>query len=189
MDPLTLMVVGTGMQVIGQWSANMAQAEAERLNQKYFEEQAIYARQSAQRAEGLAAFEYAYKIGQQTGAYAAAGVDTSGSAAFTIGGTIANEISEISAIRRKGEMDVRLARMRMTNAGKNADTLSSTGYNVMQALTTGIGNYAQSEGFGKWNQNRPGVSDKYPGYGSGINNAALQPSTAYDTADLISRTS
>lgn len=184
MDPITLMAVGTGMQILGNWASNMDQAAAERRNQAYFEAQAQYALDSARRAEGLASFDYAYKIGQQTGAYAASGVDTSGSASLTIGGTISNEISEVAAIRKKGALDFQLARMRANNAGSSADLLGSTGYNIMQSLTTGVGNYTRSEGYGSWNSNRPGVKDKYPGWGSGINNS----SSATDYADLTSRT-
>lgn len=165
MDPLTMMAVGTGIQILGGWQANLAQARAARQNQRFYEEQAIYARQSAARAEGLASFDYAYKIGQQVGAYAASGVDTgTGSAAITIGGTIANEIGEIAAIRRKGDMDVMLARLRGSQAGSNADTLGSTGFNLMQAATTGINNYTQSEGFGSWNTGRVGYGYKYSNY-------------------------
>lgn len=183
MDPLTLMAVGTGVQILGGWYSNMQQAQAERENQAYYLEQEKYAMESARRAERLAGFEYAYKIGNQVGAYAASGIDTgSGSAAITIGGSIANEISEVAAIRRKGEMDMRLARLRANQSGRTADTVGSAGYNLMQGLTTGLGNYAKSEGFGSWNSGRTGITDKYPGYGSGYGSAGASYTDFTDVA-------
>ena len=147
--PLVLMMAGTAMQMIGQYSGNMAQAAQEKQNAKFYAEQAHYAQISALRAETLAEFSYTNKLGQQLGAYASGGVDSSGSASITMGGTIANMLDEVFSIRRKGEMDVKLARMRGIVSQDRADTMGSVGYNVMQAGTTAISNYASSEGFGK----------------------------------------
>ena len=170
--PAALMGAGTTIQAIGQIGANLQQAITERANQKFYKQQAEYAQESALRAERLAGFEYAYKIGQQVGDYAASGVDAgSGSAATTIGGSIANEIGEIAAIRKKGALDTALARMRGTQAGQTADTLGSFGYNFLQTGASILRNYTASEGFGTWNDGRSDITDKYPGYGSGYGSA------------------
>lgn len=176
--PAVLMAAGTGIQVLGQIGANLHQSIAERANQRFYQAQADYAQESALRAERLAGFDYSYKIGQQIGDYAASGVDMSGSASITVGGTVANEIAEVAAIRKKGAIDMALARMRGTQAGQNADLLGSPGFNLLQGATTLLGNYTRSEGFGSWNDGRVGITDKYPGYGSGY----------ADTASLIGRT-
>lgn len=179
--PQVLMAAGTTIQVLGQFGANLSQSIAERANAAFFRAQTQYAQESALRAERLAGFEYAYKIGQQVGDYAASGVDSSGSAAITIGGSLSNEIGEIAAIRRKGELDVRLARMRGTQSENNADLLGSTGFNVLQAGTSLLSNYTRSEGFGSWNENRTGITDKYPGWGSGYGSAG----SSYNDFSLI----
>lgn len=147
--PLILMAAGTAMSMIGQWTSNWEQAAAERRNAEFYRKQAEYARLAAMRAEQLAEFDYSGKIGQQTGAYAASGVDLSGSAAVTVGGSIKNMIDEIWAIKKKGDMDVQLAQMRGTNSQQRADMLSSTGYNVMQGAGTLLNAYTASEGFGQ----------------------------------------
>ena len=176
--PAVLMAAGTAIQILGQVGANLQQSIAERANQRFYQAQADYAQESALRAERLAGFDYAYKIGQQIGDFAASGVDISGSASITIGGTLANEIGEVAAIRKKGALDMALARMRGNQAGQNADLLGSPGFNIMQGATTLISNYTKSEGFGSWNDGRVGITDKYPGYGSGY----------ADTASMIGRT-
>ncbi len=147
--PAALMLIGTATQMIGQWTSNADQAVKERQNEKFYGEQAAYARLSAIRAEALAGFSYSAKVGQQIGAYASGGVDSSGSAALTLAGTLHNALDEIWAIKQKGDMDVKLARMRGIQSGQNADTLSSTGYNAMQAGSTALGAYTKSEGFGQ----------------------------------------
>jgi hypothetical protein len=127
----------------------MDQARQEKINAKFYAEQAEFARVSALRAEKLAEFSYTAKLSQQASGYAAGGVDSSGSAAVTMGGTIANMLDEIFAIKKKGDLDVKLARMRGVAANQKADTLGSFGYNAMQAGGAVLGAYAKSEGFGK----------------------------------------
>lgn len=165
--PLALMAAGTVTQMGGQLAANIEQAIAEQQNAAFFRIQTQYARESAERAERLAGFDYAFKIGQQVGNFAASGVDAgSGSASMTVGGSIANYMSELAAIRRKGDIDVKLASMRGTQASNTADTLNSGSYNLLQAGTTLIKNYTRSEGYGSLNDGRSGITDKYPGYGN-----------------------
>jgi hypothetical protein len=146
--PAALMLAGTAMQIAGQWASNSAAAAQEKINAAFYREQAVYARQSAMRAEASAEFDYTTKIGMQMGAFAASGVELSGSAAVTVAGTLKNSVDEIWAIKRKGDMDVQLASMRGELSADRARTLGSVGYNLMQGATIGISNYAASEGFG-----------------------------------------
>lgn len=166
--PLALMAVGTGVQIAGQWLSNWEMAQQERQNAQFYRDQAELARLSSMREEQLAEFDYTYKVGQQVSDYAAAGVDISGSAATTIGGSIKNMIDEIWAIKKKGDMDVKLASMRGEAAGKRASTLASPVYNLLQAGTTLTRAYAGSEGFGKGFPSWMGPSVPTPSNTSGV---------------------
>lgn len=146
MIPLILMAAGTAIQVAGQMSANAAQAAAERQNAKFYAEQAEYARLSSQRAEQISEVDWTTKYGAQLSAYAGGGVDSSGSAGLTIGGTLKMAVDDLFAIKKKGEMDVKIARLRGGQSAESARTLSSTSYNVMQAGTTVMSNFANAYG-------------------------------------------
>lgn len=149
MVPLILMAAGTVMQMGGQYAANMEQARLEKQNAKFYEEQAEFARVAAMRQEAIAGFEYTHRIGEQIGNYAASGVDAgSGSAAITIGGTVANALNEIWSIKKKGDIETKLARLRGVQSADTAKMLSSGGYNLMQGAGTLLNNYANTQGFG-----------------------------------------
>ena len=167
-SPLVLMGAGTALQIAGQWMSNWEMAQQERRNAAFYQEQAQYARLSAMRAEQIAEFDYTHKVGQQISDYAGSGVDISGSAATTIGGTLKNAIDEVWATKKKGDMDVKLATMRGSFAQDRADTLASPGYNALQAGTTLLRAYAGSEGFGKGFPSWMGPSTPTPSNTSGI---------------------
>ena len=143
--PLALMAAGTAMQVIGNWQANMDQASAEAANAKFYEEQATFARDAMFRQLDIANSEYTAKIGAQVTGYARNSVDmSSGSVTNNIAGSLAKQTAELVAIRRKGAMEVSLARLRGTQAMDTAKTLSSTSYNLFQAGTSVFRNAAAS---------------------------------------------
>jgi len=147
--PIALMAAGTAISMFGQLSSNMEQAKAEAENAKFYEQQAAFARLGQLRAEALSEVDTATKIGAQVGAYASGNVDISGSAAYTVGGTLKQAIDDIWAIKQKGDMETKLARMRSTQSSERSALLSSVGYNAIQAGTTAINAYGASEGFGK----------------------------------------
>jgi len=133
-----------------QISANMKAAEAARNNSKWYEEQAQLAIQSMHRQMRITETQYAQALGTQTSAYARGGVDTgSGSALGVLAGTLANGIEELAAVRKKGEMDIKLARSRSLLEADQAQQLGSFGANAMQAAGTFMTNYANTQGFGK----------------------------------------
>jgi hypothetical protein len=147
--PAILMAVGTGLQVFSQWMANLDQAQAEYENSKFYEEQAGIARDKMNRDLDIADREYEYRKGATIGAEAAGGVDVgSGSAVNNIAAVAAAKIKELAAIKTQGEFEVKLARLRARRSGQTADTLSDTGYNLLQGATTGLNNYTASKGFG-----------------------------------------
>lgn len=168
MIPLILMAAGTAMSIAGQISSNYAQAAEELENQKYYDQQAKYARDSMLRAEALAESDYTTKLGMQIGAYASGNVDVSGSAAITVGGTIKQAMDEIWAIKQKGDLEFKLARSRGNQSGERGKMLGSTGYNLMQAGTTAIKAYAGSEGFGKGFGTFLTASDAVPSSGGSL---------------------
>lgn len=167
--PLVLMATGTALQIGAGIRKNMEQAAQELANSRWLEEQANYARSSMFREIRRTEQEYSAKAGQQIGAYAASGVDLSGSAGLTIGGTIASAFEELAAVRKKGELDIFLASARSRLAERNAAGLSDAGTNFMQAGGTLLNNYANTGGFGEGFGNKPSsLAPAAPsgGYGS-----------------------
>lgn len=144
------MAIGTGIQMIGQFAANKRQAKAQLENARFLEKQADFARSAMNRSIRIAEQEYANKYGQQAGAYAASGVDVgSGSASLLLAGTYASALEELNAIRKRGELDIELARSRANLNRDEAMMLQSPGFNLLQAGGTFLSNYTASEGFGQ----------------------------------------
>lgn len=179
--PAALMIAGTSMQMYGQFTEAGAMADAERKNAQWLLEQEKYAREAMERSIQLANFEYTNKLGTQASGYARGGVAISGSAAMTMGGTIKQALSEVFALRRKGEMDMRLARIKANESSSRAEMLSSPQYMLMQGGSTFLNNYRTSEGFGQgfpsWMNGGtpPSARGAEPQYFP-----ELQPSTAFD---------
>lgn len=146
--PFALMGAGTAAQIIGQYSSNWMQAQSELKNSAFYDQQAKIARDSAQQQEDNAEFSWSNRLGEQIGAYAKGGVDLSGSAANTVGGSIKNALQDFWNIKENGDMQVKLLRSRATQSKDTADLLSSPGYNLTQGFGTFLGNYTKSEGLG-----------------------------------------
>lgn len=148
MDPMSMMAVGTGINIFSQWAANMSQAQAEAQNARFYREQADYAIFSMKREMDLASREYEFQYGKVTSAYAGAGVDVgSGSAADNIARVAANQIQELAAIKKKGEMSYRLASSRARRSSQLADTLQNPMFNLTQAGTTLLTNFGKDLDF------------------------------------------
>lgn len=143
MVPMALMGAGVALQLVGQWSANMSRAQAETQNAKYYEEEAQYARFSQYRQAQITAQNYAYKISLQGSAAAKGGVDVgSGSILNTLAETAANQVLELNAVKRKGDLDYELANARSEQANDQAGTYGSLSYNLFQAGGTALTSYA-----------------------------------------------
>lgn len=145
MDPVTLMIAGTALQIVNGWASNKAKAEAEKQNAAYYREQALFAELSKLRANAIAEIDYTTKVGAQVSAYASGGVDLSGSASATVGGTIKNAIDELRVIQVKGNLETKLAQLRAGQSQQVADTIGSVGYNLLQATSTGINAYTRAK--------------------------------------------
>lgn len=143
MDPITkMMLAGTAFQLAAGFGANLQQAVYEAENAQIYREQADLARAAMERELEVADREYAYQYGNTVSGYAAAGVDVgSGSAADVIGSVSARRIEELSAIRQQGELQIKIASSRGMRAQREANTLGSAEYNLMQAGGTILTNY------------------------------------------------
>jgi hypothetical protein len=142
--PFALMASGTALKVIGQYQANMAQAKQELANAEFYKMQADFAKEAEFRAAALAAKNYEYTKGAQVSAYAKGGVDISGSAAGVVAQTMADKVSELLAIKRKGDIEYKLAYSRARQSEKQAATLQDTWYNLQQAGGTTLTSAAQA---------------------------------------------
>lgn len=139
-----LMVAGTVIQTLGNLAGNSEQAAAERRTAQFFYKQAQFARHAMARELHIAERNYAYRLGSQISAIAKGGADVgSGSAVNTLAATVAAKLDELVAIRRKGELDIELARLRGEGSEKTSNTLSSLSYNILQGATTIVGNMAK----------------------------------------------
>lgn len=165
--PLILMAAGTALQIGAGIRKNMEQAIQEIENSKWLAKQADFARESMFREIRRTEQEYSAKAGQQISSYAASGVDISGSAGLTVGGTLSSAFEELVAVRRKGEMDIFLASSRSNLAARNAAGLSDSGANLMQAGGTLMNNYANTNGFGQGFGGASATSGKISGGGYG----------------------
>lgn len=143
--PAGLMIAGTAMQIANGWATNMAKAEQERQNAEFYREQRNFAAISAIRAKALSELDYTTKIGAQKSAYAAGGVDLSGSAEVTVGGTVKAMLDELRAIELKGDIETKLASLRANQSQGLANIYGSAEYNLMQAGVTGITNFIRSQ--------------------------------------------
>jgi hypothetical protein len=122
------LIIGTAIAAYGQVKSANDQADAERKNQKFFEEQAKFIQESGERVEGIYRRDVDQFVGNQISAFGRAGVDMSGSALLVIEDTRQREADEIAAIRKETASNVRLARMRGEGAAVNARNIQTSGY-------------------------------------------------------------
>ena len=148
--PLALMAGGTALQIAGQYRANLAKARAAKANAAWYDEQAEFAAESMRRSLRLTEARYAQAFGAQSSAYAASGVDVgSGSALNVLAGTLTDMYAELDAVRKQGELNIKLARLRGRLEATEARNLSSFGTNFMQGMGTFMTNYTATQGFGR----------------------------------------
>lgn len=128
-----LIIGGTGLNMLGQYRANLAQAGAEERNARYLQEQADFMAATARRDEQLLRSDREQVKGAQRSAFGSSGVLMTGSALEVIADTEFKTEVEASAIRKEAKIREQLARARARDARDAAGTLKSTEYNLMQA--------------------------------------------------------
>jgi len=140
------MIAGTVLQVAGQYASNIMQAQAELRNAEMYREQSEFAYSAMLREMDITERNYNAQFGRQVSVAAGGGADVgSGSIVNTLSQTLANKLSEVAAIQKKGRLDAKLAFLRGGQAQETASTLSSAGYNAVQAggtLLTNIAKYS-----------------------------------------------
>lgn len=134
---LAAMAVGTILKGVGQVRANMDQAQAERNNAAFYREQAEFARQAGDRQRTIFDRESTVLLGDQTSAFARAGVDT-GASSYFLAQQIMYRQEESYAIKKEADFNVRLATLRAEEAESTARALSDPTNNAMGVLGTGL---------------------------------------------------
>lgn len=134
MDPITVGLLGAGLllKAYGNYKANMDQGEAEKRNASFYREQADFARKAGERQQQIFDRQSQVLYGDQLGAFAKAGVDTSASS-FYLAKEVFFRQQESYAIKQEADMNVRLAMLRADQAQRNADSLQDPTNNLLQA--------------------------------------------------------
>lgn len=139
-DPVTIGLVamgaGAAMSAGGNIMGNLSQADQERKNADFLDEQAQFAYDAGVRSERVYMDEATTFKAQQVSKFAKAGIQIGTSQIDAIQETNRRIGEEVAAIRAERDMNVRTARLRAQAARDKADTLGSFGYN---ALTAGGG--------------------------------------------------
>jgi hypothetical protein len=160
--PMALLAAGTAIQIFSRYQANKAQAEAELQNAAFYQDQALFAKQAGLREANLAANRYAQLQSAQVSRAAKGGVDVAaGSMASTLAQTISDRAEELVAIKRKSELDFKLASLRGLQSAEQGNILGSPGFNLMQAggtLLTNFGSRIPAGGGGSTSAAKPTTS-------------------------------
>ena len=146
---LAIFGLGLGMQMFGQYSANRAQAKAERENALWMREQAAFMREAAKREEGLFKEQLKQTLSKQPASFASRGIEMAGSALDFIENTYRQGEEELTAIRAQSDMQIRGA-LKQADAGlTRSRNLKSFSNNFMQSggtLLTGVAQYKTASG-------------------------------------------
>jgi hypothetical protein len=129
-------IVGAGIQIYGQITANNDQAAAEEENAAYYAEQAEFARQATVRELSLYNIESEDFLGRQKTQIAKGGVNLTGSALLVLGETMMRQMEERKAIISDGKAKEREALLRAGASSEQAGRLTSFSNNVLPAIGT-----------------------------------------------------
>jgi hypothetical protein len=138
-----LMIIGTGVQMYGQYKADKAQAKAEEENGKFLREQEKLAKKATARELDIFDYESKQLSQNQMSAFARAGVDISGSPLAVMAETRLQQMKERAAIETEGTFNARLARLRSDSSMQAARDIRGTmGLRAGASLLTGGANAA-----------------------------------------------
>lgn len=149
--PAAIAVGGTllsaGIQAAGQSKASRAEARASEANARFFDEQAKFNTFALRQQVKKFKRESDIFFGDQVSAFAKAGVDVSGSPLMQLALTKKLASDELRSIRKEGEFNIRLARLRAGGAQVQArDTRRSIPFQTAGTLLTGFGRAASTPG-------------------------------------------
>lgn len=128
-----MMVLGGGMQAMGQMQANRAEADAEFANAAFYREQADLSIRAAQKEKQLFDLESDQFLGTQINAFAKAGVDISDSVLMRIAGSKQRMSNESESIIETGKRNARMLLMKSQQSKKTANMMVSPEYNLLTA--------------------------------------------------------
>lgn len=133
---LAATIAGGALKTYGNIKANQAQAEAERANAAFYQEQAQFARESTARALEIYQDDAEDFRGKQVGAIAAGGLQMTGSALAILADTELKKVRESDAIIRDGKFKEREAFLKAGASIEQAERLSGFTANVLPAIST-----------------------------------------------------
>lgn len=125
---------GTGLQLFGQYQANIAESKAERANQVYYEEQAEISLAASQKEAELFEMESRQFFGDQVNAFVKGGVQLEESTLMQVAFSKAQAIQEKNSILRTGKRRANLELVKAQQHRENAERLKSREYNLLQAV-------------------------------------------------------
>lgn len=118
-------VAGGAIQAYGNYTANQAEAKAQKANAAFYREQAKLALEAAKREQLIFDMESDQFFGSQVNAFAKGGVDLSGSALLMLAGTKQQMANESVQIIETGKRTSNLTLLRADQADKEAKRLTS----------------------------------------------------------------
>ena len=155
MDPATLAVIGTGMQLVGQIGANVQQSIAEKANAAFYKKQAEYNAKAMQVNMDNARMEGGARYGAMATVGAASGLDIgTGSMASNLAIQMANNATAVMMAKEAAQLEITKMLAMARQSQSRSETLGSVGYNLLQGGTTALNNYTQWQSISKQNDQR-----------------------------------
>ena len=144
MDPFTLAIIGsTGLQVYGNFKANMDEAEAEAQNLQLMREQSELIKKSTEREKAIYNRASLQEVASIDNAFASSGIRMDGTALAWKQQQEFIRMQEMEAIELEGRMNLRSAMLKISSTQDKISNLRSFDTNALQAGTTILGGASQ----------------------------------------------
>lgn len=132
-------VVGAGLSYMGQRQADKDQANAERINAAYYDQEKAFDERATTRSLTVYGRQSDIQFGDQVSAFAKGGADISGSPLSVLAEQKVAIAQEKGAITQEGEMRAELAGLRANQAYSYAGKLESPNRALLEMGTTAMG--------------------------------------------------
>lgn len=147
MDPFTLAIIGsTGLQLYGNFKANMDEAEAEAQNLQLMREQSELVKKTTEREKAIYNRASLQEVSAIDNAFASSGIRMDGTALAWKQQQEFIRMQEMEAIELEGRMNLRTAMLKISSTQDRISNLRSFGTNALQAGTTILGGVSQVAG-------------------------------------------
>lgn len=147
MDPFTAAMIsaaGTGLQIYGNYKANMDEAAAEAANESWMREQTKQIQKSTEREIGIYTRDSAAQLAAMENSFAKSGISMEGSALELKRQQEVIRMEELNAIKEQGEFNLREAYMKIGASRTKQSILTSSTNNILQASATGLRGVAEA---------------------------------------------